>query len=282
MADEVSEYSPKRYKEANLEHVLNGNIHQHSHFTDVNGKDAIFEGLDFSYCVFTRAYFHNTTFSNCKFIGAHFMDCNFRNAKIRDCNFSYSSFSNTRIPTKEILNNLPAWPNVRRELLQILRRNAASIGNYRSEKAFIIREIDAEKEHYRRAWRRDEPYYIRKYNQKSKWLIAGLKLLALKIENFIWGHGERIWKTLVSLFLLLFFLSIILTFTEIADIREIKISDAINYFIMAFYYHVNLFLGLPYKSEIKGLMVMDWIVVITRFLAIGIIVAALYRRLSHR
>ena len=48
MTNEVTEYNPNRYSEANLDHVLNGNAHQHSHFTDVSGKNATFEDFDFS------------------------------------------------------------------------------------------------------------------------------------------------------------------------------------------------------------------------------------------
>ena len=47
MAQEVSEYSPKRYTDARLGRVLQGNRHQHCHSTDVNGKDAMFDSFDF-------------------------------------------------------------------------------------------------------------------------------------------------------------------------------------------------------------------------------------------
>src|SRR3546814_13073740 len=91
----------------------------------------------FSYSVFTRAYFHETTFANCKFVGAQFIDCNFRNAKLRRTDFSYARFNGTTIPTDQIIQCLPSWPNVRRELLQMLRRNAASFGDYGSKKVFV-------------------------------------------------------------------------------------------------------------------------------------------------
>src|SRR3546814_2437995 len=76
----------------------------------------------------------------CKFVGAQFIDCNFRNAKLRRTDFSYARFNGTTIPTDQIIQCLPSWPNVRRELLQMLRRNAASVGDYGSEKAFVVRE----------------------------------------------------------------------------------------------------------------------------------------------
>ncbi len=282
MTDEVHEYSPKRYSEVKLVRVLEGKSHAHCHFTDVNGKGATFEGFDFSYCIFIRAYFHNATFSNCKFVGAHFVDCNFRNAQIRGCDFSYSSFNNTRITTNEIIRNLPSQPNVRRELLQILRRNATSVGDYRAEKIFVIREIDSEKEHYRLAWRRDDQYYQNKYGSNLKWLWAGFILLALKMDNFVWGHGERLWKTPIALTVLLLVLSAIAVAIRLPSADDVTLSEALSVFWAAFSYHVNLLLGLSDGSAINGIPIIDWIIVLTRLVAIGVIVAALYRRLSHR
>jgi Pentapeptide repeats (8 copies) len=251
MAQEVSEYSPKRYTDARLDRVLQGNRHQHCHFTDVNGKDVTFENYDFSYCIFIRAYFHNTTFVKCKFTGAHFIDCNFRNAQLRDCDFSYSNFNGTRLPTREILNNLPSWPNVRREVLQILRRNAASVGDYSSEREFVIREIDSAKEHYRRAWRRDEPYYRSKYNRNLKWLAAGAQLLAFKIDNFVWGHGERLWKALIAAVVFLFGLSFLLAVIAVPNADQTTLSDLWRNFLLSFVYNVNLFLDVPDKSGVR-------------------------------
>ncbi len=282
MAQEVSEYSPARYSDAKLARVLTGKTHQHSHFCDVNGRDATFEGFDFSYCVFIRAYFHNATFSNCKFVGSHFIDCNFRNSNIRDCDFSYSTFNGTRIPTQEILGNLPSWPNVRREFLQTLRRNATSVGDYKSERVFVIKEIDSEKEHYRRAWRRDEPYYQKKYKQQFRWLRAGATLLTLKMDNFLWGHGERLWKSFIALVVILVVLSAVLTASTLSSFNKTTLQDVWLHFEAAIVYHVDLFLGLPNSSGIKGVLFLDWTVGVMRFLIVGVIVAALYRQLSHR
>ena len=281
MSDEVSEYHPNRFSEVNLGRILQGKSYAHSHFTDVNGKNINFESFDFSYCVFTRAFFHQATFSDCKFIGAHFLDCNFRNANIRDCDFSYASFTGTRIATGEILNNLPSWPNVRRELLQILRRNAMSMGDYESEKVFVIRELDSEKEHYRKVWERNEPYYRNKYSRFQSWL-HGLKLLCLQIDNFVWGHGERLLNALIALILFLCLISVFMALTTLPSIQEATVTDALDLFLIYLSYNLNLFLDLPIDSGIRRVGWIEWIVVVARYLAIGVIVAALYRRLAHR
>jgi len=282
MSEVTGQYSRAQYENVHMADALEGKKHQHSFFTDVNGKNACFEGFDFSYCIFTRAYFHNASFSNCAFYGTHFIDCNFRNAKFRNCKLDYSTFRETKIPTSELLNNLPSWPNVRRELLQNLRRNAAMLGDYQSEKIFVIKEIDAKKEHYRRAWKQDEQYYREKYGTPLKRIAAGLKFLGLKLDNFAWGHGERLWMTLISLLVLLCALSLIVTVVGIPDIDSAQLGSLVAFFLKVLVHHINLFLGVSDNSGIKGILFIDWIIVVARFLIIGVIVAALYRRLSHR
>jgi len=282
MSEIISEYSPAKYNDATLEHVLKGKKHPYSQFTDVNGKGRVFEGYDFSYCVFVRAYFHNATFSGCKFIGAHFVDCNFRNAQIRGCDFSYATLSGSKIPTNQILNNLPDRPNVRRELLQILRRNAMSIGDYDAEKTFVVREIDAKKEHYRLVSKRPDSYHQNKY---SFWQAVWhrIKYHGLQLDWLLWGHGERLWIAPIALVILLAALSLCLAAQTFTSIPNPTFTIAVDLFWIAFVYHSNLFLGLPVdQAGIKGLMWIDWLLVITRYVAIGVLVAALYRRLSHR
>src|SRR3546814_6236966 len=101
MENQDEQHKSTRYADVNIGKSLKGKCHKHCHFTDVRAKGAEFEGWDFSYSVFTRAYFHETTFANCKFVGAQFIDCNFRNAKLRRTDFSYASFNGTTIPDRK-------------------------------------------------------------------------------------------------------------------------------------------------------------------------------------
>src|SRR3546814_9014710 len=81
MENQDEQHKSTRYADLNIRKSLKGKCHKHCHFTDVRAKGAEFEGWDFSYSVFTRAYFHETTFANCKFVGAQFIDCNFRRSE---------------------------------------------------------------------------------------------------------------------------------------------------------------------------------------------------------
>jgi hypothetical protein len=60
------------------------------------------------------------------------------------------------------------------------------------------------------------------------------------------------------------------------------LSDLWRNFLLSLVYHVNLFLDVPDESGVKGVLYIDWLVVIARYVLIGVLVAALYRRLSHR
>jgi hypothetical protein len=164
---EVKQYTQRIYQSQKLIHVK-GSAFSHAQIIDVSGKKQIFEHVDFSYSIFTRGYFHQAEFKGCNFTGTRFVDCNFRNAVFEDCSFGYCDFSGCRIETDEILKNLPDRPNVRRELLQIMRKNALSMGDVAAGRAFVIAELAAKKEHLRRAWKQDEKYYRKKYGGFQK------------------------------------------------------------------------------------------------------------------
>src|SRR3546814_16817275 len=109
----------------------------------------------------------------------------------------------------------------------MLRRNAAYVGDYGSEKEFVVREIESQKEHLRKAWRHDDHYYQDKYGRRFKWLIAGLKLIALKIDSFAWGHGERLWKAPIAQAIALSIMSLFLDLYRFHG----TLSDSISVFL---------------------------------------------------
>ena len=141
---------------------------QHHFFRNTGAKELTFQNCDFSFCVFERAYFHACEFINCKFIGARFIDCNFRGAIFDGCSFEYAIFKSTLVSLAEMLKNLPAWPNVRRELLRDLRLNAESIGDAEAVKEYVREELTASREHLKKAREGKESYYASKYKGVRK------------------------------------------------------------------------------------------------------------------
>jgi uncharacterized protein YjbI with pentapeptide repeats len=93
---------------------------------DVQGKEVHYEGCVFSYAIIERGYFHKARFLDCKFIGTRFINSVFRSATFESCDFSYADFDRCVVPVPQLLANLPAFPNVRWELLHNLRANGRS------------------------------------------------------------------------------------------------------------------------------------------------------------
>ena len=164
--------------------------YQSSQIRDVGAKSVVFKNCDFSYSVFTRAYFRNAKFEACCFVGCYFRQCNFRGAEFVGCDFSYSLFFETQIKHKDIFDQLPNRPNVRKELAQTLRKNAESIGDREGALKCFRYEMEQTRRYLREAMGAEEEYYRKKYPGISNRLRFGSKLINHSLSRFIWGHGE--------------------------------------------------------------------------------------------
>jgi hypothetical protein len=71
------------------------------------------------------------------------------------------------------------------------RANAAEVGDYGSQRLFVLAEVEASIDHLSRALKGSEDYYRRKYPSLIHKLRAGAALGRLKVGGWIWGHGER-------------------------------------------------------------------------------------------
>jgi hypothetical protein len=253
----------------------------HMRIKDINGKAEVFRNVDFSYSIITRGYFHKAKFINCKFVGTRFVDCIFRSATFNYCDFQYADFVGTIISTEDIFSNLPSYPNTRRGLLQSLRKNAVSIGDYEAEKKIVIKEIEAKKEHLRAARKLEGEYYQKKYAGWKNQAFVCLKSVGLWLENLIWGHGEKLFR--FPIFLLIW--STILSFLHLfltPDLFSLSVGQA-----------SGMFTG-TYKSVLLGLInveaapprpftqTINILIEVTKYLIWGMVAATLYRRLSHR
>ncbi|WP_434729887.1 pentapeptide repeat-containing protein [Rhizobium binae] len=278
---EPNQYPLRIYQSQKLVHAK-GFAFCHAQLIDVSGKKQVYEEVDFSYSIFTRGYFHQAEFRACNFTGARFVDCNFRNATFADCNFSYSDFTGCRIETDEVLRNLPDQPNVRRELLQILRKNALSMGDVAAGRAFVIAELAAKKEHLRRAWKQEENYYKKKYGGFRNQSLVLAKRIGLWLDGFLWGHGEKLWNLPIAVIAILAVFSAISSATWAFSLSDPSVSQLIIMFKSFMIYYISLFLDAPYRDSLPHIVVLDWIVVIFRYVSLGILVSGLFRWLSHR
>ncbi|CAO3451811.1 hypothetical protein [Azospirillum argentinense] len=264
---------------------IKGTIENHDfknhHFIDFGAKDVEFVDCDFSYAVFERSYFYKARFVNCKFLGARFCGCNFRSAKFTRCDFRYAFFSETVIPANEVVNNLPDWHNIRMELLRVLRANAASVGDYRSEKLLIREELSAEGEHLRRARALKDAYYIEKYSSPKKRARTWFRSLLFWTDGLLWGHGENFIAPILFTLFLIATTAGIISFQKYGSSLQSIDQTAKNWaneFLIVLY----AFLDVDTATLFADQPTICSLVVIARYVFFGLIISALYRRFAHR
>jgi hypothetical protein len=134
----------------------------------------------------------------------------------------------------------------------------------------------------RRAWRLDEGYYKKKYSGFGKHLVIGLKRTGYWLDSFLWGHGERLWKLPVSIFVFIFFVAAASAMFWSSRQIEPTVSSVVGEFFGYFSYYIALFVDVPYDTPSVHWFGMDAATVLARYLTFGILVAGLFRWLSHR
>lgn len=257
---------------------LEGEDFRNMWFEDLNARKRELVGCDLSYCVFERAYFRETKFTKCKFVGARFYDCNFRGVELDRCEFDYAIFDKTLIDPADIVPNLPSAPNMRRNLLQILRANANTIGDYDALRTYVLEEMDAAVDHQSRILRSKESYYKNKYKGFWPKFKAFSKLSGLRMDGFLWGHGERPFQIFISTAVIIFFL---------AALNMMVVGPWVgwrdsSYGLRSLEYVVRLFLDLEPEVRFRGWAAVDYFVAIYRYIVFGLAASVMFKIISHR
>jgi hypothetical protein len=270
-------------KKCSIDGPVQNQSFQHFIFEDFGARGVEFNNCDFSYCLFTRAYFYKATFTDCKFIGARLVDCNLRSAKFSRCDFIYSAFRGTIIPTEEALVNLPPWPNAQRELLQSLRVNAASVGDDASVRKYFRYEMRARQEYYRKAREAKEAYFYEKYGFKRNpynYLLVRWESFWLFVQRWGWGYGEYPLNLILSTLVLLLLLGTTVAITNSKSIQE---------FIGNCWYSqistLSAFLGTSYVTQQPQIHFTWWhlsLAALLRYLSFGLLFTMIFRRIVKR
>jgi Pentapeptide repeats (9 copies) len=247
-------------------------------FKDFNALKTEFDDCDFRYSDFQKAYFRDAKFTRCRFDGARFSDCNFKNASFYECDLQFAQFQRCLLDVTDLIPSLPAEPNIRREALQNLRANAISVGDYASQRVLILQEIEATKRHYTYALRGYDSYYKNKYSTTLSKFNAGAKLAWLNISGLVWGHGEKPGRLLLSAIFLLCALALINFWSVMPRIGWIESHQGIK----PLEYIIQLFLNLSPDQRFQGYVVIDYCVVVMRYVYIGLFISILYKSISHR
>lgn len=228
-----------------------------------------FINVSFMQSIISECYFRNCIFKDCDFTGANISNTNFQGADFIGCTFDYTTFTGTHISTIPISRNLPSRENLKIQLAKNLRVNYASIGDYDGVNFAINIEISATLEHLKKAAFSKEAYYRGKTEFSGFGRLSyGIKYLYCRFFDFLWGNGEKPSKMFLSIPLLLTLLSLIYSYSlNISILTSIK--ETINIFFIG---GESSSLGLIASSAVN----------IMRYIALGLFVSSLVRRISRR
>jgi hypothetical protein len=249
---------------------------------DVDGKEVVYRECTFSYSILIRGYFHKAKFERCKFIGTRFVVTNFRSANFEGCDFSYADFDRCFIPVPQVLANLPAFANVRWELLHNLRANMRSLGDTEHESDLVWQEIDTEMEHWRSVSRGQSGYY-KKYTRTQR-VLARLRHWRLLAERYVWGHGELLVRLGVSTFVVLVLLGLLNAIGRVGNLGSVSIGSMLALWLDRFFFIAALFVDLPSVNaqEVAGSPIASTLAVVLRYMSIGLAVPVLYKYIAKR
>lgn len=242
------------------------------------GKSVEFRQCDFSRSLISRCYFHRAKFINCNFTGACFSDTNLRGAAFVQCKFEYAQFKNTLVDAGPMLDNMPAWENVRRELLRSLRKNAESIGEMADVRKYFYAEMDASAEHWRSAFRQTTGYYKQHYSGWSSSLNSLMKLTTLKISKWFWGYGDSPAKLLTSVTVWVLLLSIVLS--SVLDAPHGGWNATQSSHLCANTWLVFLGVSSPLSAELDSWLLA--LIHLSRYVFLGLLASVAIRRYTRR
>jgi hypothetical protein len=248
--------------------------------TYVDGKKVVFENCNFSAAVIYRGYFHDAVFRKCEFIGTRFDECNFRQATFDRCTFDYADFNRCTLPIPQILANLPVYSNVRWDLIHNIRANQRDMGDVQHEADLVRQDIESEIAHWKDVRRRPTSYY-NKYDNLHDQTIAWLHCRRLWIEKYIWGHGESLTRLFLATLVVLFALTIVQWLPQLRAYETV--GQAIGSYTKGAKYIVMLFIDLPVQTaDVEYSPVLSTVVVIVRYVVIGLAIPTLYKKISKR
>lgn len=176
---------------------LNNESYHNHLFVRIGSKDQKFTKVNFSHTYFEHCYFRNVTFEDCNFNGCKFLNCNFTQSTFPGSNFDYAIFEKTFIDDEILDNNCPSYDNLILKFARTLRLNYQSLGEAISANKAIKIELKATKNHLFDSWKSKKVYYRKKYKGLRR-LKMFFKWLLFKIEEFVWGNGENIWKLILA------------------------------------------------------------------------------------
>lgn len=137
----------------------------------------------------------------------------------------------------------------------------------------------ASREHLQRARERRDEYYLKKYAGWNNWISIRWQSVWLWVDRNLLGYGEHIGRAVVGSAILLLLISVA-QFLYVLDPGK-PFGEAVWQLFTCVQYVLFLLLDLP-DTKAQPPLLLAVIVVTLRYFLIGLLVAALFRKLSHR
>lgn len=267
--EKVTDIEIKKDSEVKSEKFEYKDIH------NMSAKSVKFYSTNFKYSVINFSYFHQAIFYDCDFTGTYFIDCNFRSAQFIRCKFDYSTFRNTLLPYNQILKNLPDKENMKLALLKNLRVNADQIGEKNLIQKLLIEEVKTEIEHKRKAFMHSESYYQNKYRGWNR-VKSFFSYCNLSISKILWNHGYSYIRIfwIILIILLGFIFACMIKNLELA----MPLSEVARIFSSISKETISIYLDIPLSKIDYHSLSSVYLVVILRYLSIGLIINVFYMK----
>lgn len=227
----------------------------------------IFRKTSFKQSNIVCCYFRNCRFIDCDFTGAFFKESNLRGAQFENCNFKYVTWEKSQVDDDFLNYCLPSEENLARDLVRSLRVNFSEIGNYEAVNRAASVEVQLTGQHLYKAAYSKESYYRSKYKGFDR-LLHAIRHAQWKALDLLWGNGESLLRVFISTMLIL--LTVAFLYSREANL---PFQDALMESIWQFW-------GKQYVKPIPPIYTIT--LTIAQFVAFGLFMAVLVKRLSRR
>lgn len=227
----------------------------------------VFTKISFKQVNFLGCYFRNCRFLGCDFTGAFIKETNLRGSQFENCNFRYTTWERSHLDDDFLDQCLPSEENLARDLVRSLRVNFSEIGNYEAVNRSASIEVHLTGQHLFKAAYSKESYYRSKY-KGGKRLSHAAKHARWKALDLLWGNGESIVRIMICCIFAILVVSVLYS-REV----DVPIGVAITESIWQFW-------GKQYSQAMPPIYTLA--LTITQFVAFGLFMAILVKRLSRR
>lgn len=279
--DGIAYFKLRKFEDCSISHSEKKDF-KHALLSRVSGKGATFFNFDFRYAELTDCYFHGATFEKCNFTGVKIRRSNFRAASFQECTFDYITIEETPLDYKQVVKNLPDYPNVAQEILHALRRNAVTQGEQKAVRNLTLLEVDQEREHLRRALKGQGEYYQKKYRTISQKLGLRARAIGHWISSFVWGHGEKVSRLFFTCLLILIALSLSSVSVDFFRNPSLSLPDAFSSLLSYLIGNLMDLLGVNSANPPTQSAWVNAAVAIMRVFFGGMFVAYIFRAISRR